>query len=155
MVSISMDAVPSQPQAPLVRSVSSPEDLQAALRIRLAVFVHEQGVPPEEEIDLRDLDADHMLAELGRDPVGTARVVRLDAGTARIGRVAVVRRCRGLGVGRALMRACEAAARPWARCIVLDAQAPALGFYERLGYVREGDVFLDCGIEHVRMRLAL
>jgi predicted GNAT family N-acyltransferase len=150
-----MDAVPSQPQAPRVRLVSSPEDLQAALCIRLAVFVCEQGVPPEEEIDLRDLDAEHLLAEVGGRPVGTARVVRLDAGSARVGRVAVERGSRRLGVGWALMRACEATARPWARSIILDAQVQVLGFYERLGYVREGGIFLDCGIEHVRMRLHL
>lgn len=150
-----MHAGSSQPPAPLVRLVSSPKDLQQALCIRLAVFVHEQGVPPEEEIDLRDLDADHLLAEVCGRAVGTARVVRLDAGTARIGRVAVVRRSRGVGVGWALMRTCEAVARPWAGSIILDAQVQVFGFYERLGYIREGDVFLDCGIEHVRMRLAL
>lgn len=128
-----------------VRRVSTPEELQEALRIRHAVFVEEQGVPVAEEQDAWDATAVHLLAFVDGVPAGTARLVG-----AKVGRVAVLPRFRGLGVGVALMEEMHRLA--GGQELYLDAQVGVIGFYERLGYTAEGAEFLDAGILHRRMR---
>lgn len=138
---------------------ASAVDFAAAYRIRLEVFVEEQRVPADLELDEHDDTATHALALDPGDParaLGTARLLVLPSGQAKIGRVAVLRAARRLGVGAALMSALEAEA--VARgCpeVLLEAQCSALPFYERIGYVAEGDVYLDVGLEHRKMRKAL
>jgi predicted GNAT family N-acyltransferase len=145
-----------------VAIVASTDELRQALAVRTRVFVEEQGVPVAEEIDSYDRDpatntrAVHFIGRLGGEPVATARLL-LDAPAGEfphIGRVAVVPEHRGRGYGRAIMAAvqAEAAARGFAG-VTLAAQLQALPFYERLGYVARGSVFLDAGIEHRLMDL--
>lgn len=132
------------------------QDGEALKAIRMEVFVHEQKVPEEEEIDAFDPEARHWLAHLGGQPVGTARAVAKGAGLWKVGRVAVRRVARGKGVGAELMKAIARAAQAAAVSeLVLDAQNHAIPFYEGLGYAVEGDEFLDAGIPHHRMRLRL
>ena len=123
-------------------------DFAKCFEIRLAVFVEEQNVPIEEEHDEHDETALHFLATLDDKPIGTARVL-LKASTAKITRVAVLRTARGHGIGAALMRHIESAV-PVHR-FTLGAQLHALPFYERLGYVAEGKVFMEAGIPHRHM----
>jgi predicted GNAT family N-acyltransferase len=115
------------------------------------VFVDEQGVAEDLEFDDHDETATHVVAYDGEQAIGAARLRAVDsAGKAE--RVAVLREFRGAGVGRALMRALEAAAR--ARGLDrmrLHAQVRVQEFYERLGYERVSDVFDEAGIEHVEM----
>jgi len=90
--------------------------------------------------------------------VGTGRLLlTAPAGrNARIGRVAVLREWRGKGVGRAVMRYLEEEGRQRGYGgITLAAQMTALAFYQRLGYVERGEVFLEAGIEHVWMDVIL
>lgn len=128
------------------------------LAVRLEVFVDEQQVPLEEEIDALDDAATttHLLA-LGADgaALGTARVLAdpKHPGEIHVGRVAVRAGARGAGVGRALMRAAHAVALDDHAVdgrvrSVLSAQRQAFGFYESLGYTIVGDFYLDAGIEH-------
>ena len=125
---------------------------QAAAEIRRRVFIEEQRVPEEEEWDGRDHDCLHFLACHGDRPVGTARLLA----DGHIGRVAVLARARGSGVGLQLMRAViEAARRNGHQGVVLDAQTHALAFYEKLGFQAYGEEFLDAGIPHRSMRLSL
>lgn len=140
----------------------SAEDMARALEIRRRVFIEEQGVPESEEIDHHDRDpgevtsAVHVLARRDGRPVGTGRLLIGYASDehAHIGRVAVLAEERRGGVGRAVMRALEAEARSRAfPGITLGAQLHAIPFYERLGYVARGEVFLDAGIEHRWMDL--
>lgn len=139
-----------------VRRIVEPEDLARAFAIREAVFVLEQQVPLEEERDLDDSRAVHVLALLGEDAVGTGRLVQKDEGRGKIGRIAVLGRARGSGIGRALMEALHAEGRILGLGeVFLDAQVPVIPFYERLGYVAEGERFLDAGIWHRRMRRRL
>ncbi|MCE8015845.1 GNAT family N-acetyltransferase [Halomonas sp. MCCC 1A17488] len=120
--------------------------------IRRVVFIEEQQVPLEEEWDGRDDACRHFLALRGEAPLGTARLLP----DGHIGRVAVLREARGLGVGAALMRAAiEAAHRLGHDRVELAAQTHALAFYENLGFVAFGEVFLDAGIPHRNMRLTL
>ena len=134
-----------------IKQALSAEDIAECFRIRVEVFVSEKGVPEAEEGDAYDAHALHFVAWREGEAVGTARVVLIEAGrVGKIGRVAVDKTQRGLGVGQALITAAEAAARKVER-YQLDAQVDAMGFYAGLGYVAEGEPFLDAGIWHHRM----
>jgi predicted GNAT family N-acyltransferase len=120
--------------------------------LRCEVFVVEQGVPREIELDEHDATATHLAAIHDNTVVGTLRLLE-HQGEAKIGRVAVRAALRGGGIGRRLMErgAAMAAERGFAE-IVLHAQASVAGFYRQLGYVEEGDVFDEAGIPHITMR---
>ena len=123
------------------------------LAIRFAVFVDEQGVPPELEQDARDPDAIHLLAtsQVG-EPIATARMLA----DGHIGRMAVLPDWRRRGVGAALLRRLiEIASAQGRREVFLHAQCQAEPFYRRLGFVAEGEEFQDAGISHRRMRAAI
>jgi predicted GNAT family N-acyltransferase len=144
--------------------VRTPQQLAEALAVRRAVFVEEQGVPLSEEIDEHDVvtgeggAAVHLLGRLDGRAVCTGRVELAGepGASAHITRVAVRREHRGRGLGAQLMEALHAEARArGVRAAELNAQLQALGFYERLGYRAHGPVFLDAGIEHRAMQLAL
>ncbi|MFD5861614.1 GNAT family N-acetyltransferase [Streptomyces chartreusis] len=149
-----------------VRVADDPADREACFAVRKEVFVVEQGVPQEIEYDAHDADAVHVLA-IREDglPLGTGRLLYGEAAAARtdgdltvgsLGRLAVTQEARGLGVGAALVRAIEDAARARGLAAVdLHAQTHALGFYERLGYVAYGPEFPDAGMPHRAMRRAL
>ncbi len=139
-----------------VVKVASDEEYEAALRIRFEVFVNEQHVPPEEELDAYDDSAQHFLVRLGGEAIGTARLIEKEGGVGKVGRVAILQQHRGQGAGALLMQAVEAfAAQLGLQQLILDAQLQALPFYERLGYRAEGEEFLDAGIAHLRMRRSL
>jgi predicted GNAT family N-acyltransferase len=150
-----------------VRVAEDPADREACFAVRKDVFVAEQNVPEDIEYDAYDAGAVHVLA-VREDgvPLGTSRLLHGAAATAKngdgdpavgsLGRLAVVRDARGLGVGAALVRAVEDAARARGLTAVdLHAQTHALGFYERLGYQAYGPEFPDAGIPHRAMRRAL
>jgi predicted GNAT family N-acyltransferase len=122
-----------------------------ASAIRFAVFVDEQRVPFEEELDEHDRDAFHVLAWLDDRPVGTGRLV-IEGESGRIGRMAVLPAARGAGVGSAVLRALLAEAeRGGLRSVHLAAQLHARPFYARFGFIAGGPHFLDAGIWHQRM----
>jgi predicted GNAT family N-acyltransferase len=126
-------------------------DAEATLRaIRFEVFVDEQNVPPEIEMDERDPHCIHLLACSEGTPVGTARIDLEHDG--KVGRLAVVARCRRQGIGRALMERChEIAADRGLVSVWCNAQVSAVPFYESLGYQVEGEVFDEAGIDHLKM----
>lgn len=137
--------------------------LDEALAVRRAVFVEEQGVPEDEEIDRHDgdpaatADAVHALGRLDGRPVATARLLLgQPAGEyPHVGRVAVLAAMRGRGYGAAIMRLLHEEARRRGHAgVTLAAQEHAAGFYARLGYAARGGLFLDAGIEHRWMDLA-
>ena len=120
--------------------------------IRQAVFVDEQQVPPELELDALDATAIHALALLDGAPVGTGRLLA----DGRIGRMAVLKSARGKGIGEALLGALmQAAADQGMKEVQLHAQLHAMGFYEKAGFTAFGAVFDDAGIAHRAMRRAL
>jgi predicted GNAT family N-acyltransferase len=136
--------------------VQNDEEMEAVLRVRRRVFVEEQAVPEEEEWDAFDATATHFALRWGNQVVGAARLVDRGDGWFKIGRVAVLPEARGRGGGAMLMAAALALARRMgARWVLIDAQVAAIPFYERLGYLAEGDVFMDAGIPHRRMTLIL
>jgi predicted GNAT family N-acyltransferase len=145
-----------------VRLVSTFEEMQEALSVRRRVFIEEQRVPEEEEIDEHDADpatvtdCRHVLVRLDGQAVATGRLLLGEPDGLHIGRVAVLAEFRRRGIGRAVMHALHDLARfRNERAIVLAAQLHAIPFYERLGYVARGPVFLDAGIEHRWMEIDL
>jgi predicted GNAT family N-acyltransferase len=139
-----------------VRQARDDAEVAAAMDLRVRVFVDEQGVSPEEELDHLD---EASLQIVGLDDTGVIATCRLrDLGDRewKLERMAVDRRRRGLGAGARLLEGAEREAREsGAREMVLHAQRRAEPFYAAHGYVAEGDIFMEAEIEHVRMRKGL
>lgn len=131
-----------------VRPADWQKDNADIRRIREAVFIAEQNVPPELEWDADDNIAVHFLAFEGDYAIGTARLLQ----DGQIGRVSVLKDWRGLKVGDALMQAAisEAQNRDL-RQQKLTAQVHATAFYERLGFKVVSEEFLEAGLPHVDM----
>lgn len=120
--------------------------------IRFEVFVDEQRVPAEIELDEHDARCVHALAFADGEAIGTARLLP----DGHIGRMAVLKAWRGRGAGRALLRALvEEARRRGGREVLLSAQVHALGFYRAEGFEPEGPVYEEAGIPHQAMRRRL
>lgn len=121
--------------------------------VREAVFIREQGVPAEIELDALDPECRHVLArDADGRPIGTGRLTP----SRRIGRMAVLADWRGRGVGDALLAALiEEARRLGWHELSLHAQASAIEFYARHGFLPEGARFVEAGIEHLTMRRRL
>ena len=134
----------------------TPAEREQCYDIRKAVFVEEQAVPLELEMDEYDDIAVHFLMrDADQAPLATARLLDKH-GLAKIGRVAVLKDARGLGLGLALMQfVVDEAKRRGFTEAVLDSQTYAIPFYERLGFVAEGEEFDDAGIPHFLMRRKL
>jgi len=135
-----------------IRLASYEADFAAIRSVRFIVFVDEQSVPADIELDERDRHCIHVLAhDAAGQPVGTGRI-DLDQG-GKIGRVAVLARSRGTGVGTSLMQELhEIAARAALPSVWCNAQLSAAPFYSKLGYVVASEPFLEAGISHVSMR---
>jgi predicted GNAT family N-acyltransferase len=120
-----------------------------AQRIREAVFVFEQGVPAEIELDEWDERCEHALAyDAAGHAIGTGRLLP----DGHVGRMAVVRAARGQGVGGLLLEALVARARTLGmRRVALNAQTHAVPFYARFGFAVEGEEFVEASIPHVAM----
>jgi predicted GNAT family N-acyltransferase len=130
----------------------------AAYAIRHAVFVEEQDIPAELEIDDYDPIAEHALAFVDGQCVATARIYldEQDPSKAKIGRMAVLRDFRGQGIGTALLgEAIRAGMMQGATVFELHAQQTAAPFYAKLQFKPDGAIFDEVGIPHQRMRLVL
>lgn len=134
-----------------VVEVTDESQMEQARAIRRAVFIEEQGVPEELELDEDDARAFHALALDGKTAVGCGRMVAHD-GYVKIGRMAVLNERRGEGIGRTILAFLMARAREQGiGRALLHAQLTAEGFYLKNGYTPEGEVFEEAGIAHRRM----
>jgi predicted GNAT family N-acyltransferase len=137
---------------PEIELMSWEEAREEASRIRFAVFVEEQGVPREIELDERDAQCVHALARVDGRAVATGRLLP----DGHIGRMAVLKEWRGTGLGsRILERLVERARERGEREIVLSAQVHAMPFYARHGFDAVGEAYEEAGIPHQDMRRAL
>ncbi|MDI9499301.1 MAG: GNAT family N-acetyltransferase [Bacillota bacterium] len=135
----------------VIKKVKTREELKMVHDIRREVFIEEQGVPEEIEMDDKDDEAIHVLAVVDDEPAGCGRIL-FNGSDARIGRVAVREKMRRSGIGEGICKLLIAIAEE--KCverIILYAQLSAEPFYARLGFERQGDVFMEAGIEHVMM----
>lgn len=129
------------------------ENAPDARFVQEEVFVKEQGFPPEEEFDVFDAQAMHVVIYDGEKPVGTGRLYH-DGKTFRIGRICVVKEERGQGIGDLMMRVLLVKAFGYKPSQVrLDSQVSAQGFYENFGFVPDGDIMDDAGVPHIPMRV--
>lgn len=128
------------------------KQLNDAFFVRKEVFVKEQHVPEEEEIDQFEDTSEHIVIYDGGQPVGAGRW-RLKDGHGKLERICVMKSHRSLGVGAIIMRALEKAAEAkGAYSFILHAQTQAVPFYEKQGYrVTSDEEFLDAGIPHLEM----
>lgn len=142
----------------MIKILKSKEELNLGFALRIEVFVKEQKVPIELELDEKD-NSEHTV-HIGyfndNKLIGVARLIDLDKDVIHIGRVAIDKEYRGRGVGRELIIGCENIAQQILKrkiIIELSAQIQAENFYKSLGYNRVNDkIYLDAGIEHVDMR---
>lgn len=130
---------------------------QEAYSIRKRVFIEEQGVPEEMELDEYDPSAWHALAYLNSECIGTARLVTLTRGiekVGRIGRMAVLPMYRGRGIGGSLLRSLLGLSKSQGITqLELHAQISAISFYEQYGFIAQGNTYVEAGIAHRDMIL--
>jgi predicted GNAT family N-acyltransferase len=139
------------PSAITVIEITTPAQMDQAWALRRLVFIEEQHVPEEIEMDEDDAHAFHALALDGDLPVGCGRMIR-HGDEVKIGRMAVLRERRGSGIGRKVLQfLMETAHRQGCRKAVLHAQITAEGFYLKNGYIPIGEIFEEAGIAHRRM----
>lgn len=136
-----------------VSIASTKQDREICFHLRHEVFVVEQDVPEDMELDEHDeTDAVHFLGYAGTHAVAAARIVMIE-NSAKIGRMVVVKNARGNNFGVEMMQAMIDYAKKTPDCgeVVLDAQVQATAFYERLGFTVCGNEFMDAGITHIHM----
>ncbi|KIP20179.1 hypothetical protein JV16_02642 [Anoxybacillus ayderensis] len=125
-----------------------------ALLVRRAVFIDEQGVSEEEEIDAFESESVHFVLYDDDKPIAAGRFRTID-GVGKIERICVLPSYRGRGIGKQMMEAIEQYAKQHVTKVKLNAQTHAEPFYKQLGYETVSDVFLDAGIPHVTMVKAI
>lgn len=137
---------------PVIRIAASEEDVLKTMVVRGIVFIEEQEVDWEGEIDEFEDSSVHILAEWDGQPAGAARLRLLEDGWAKLERIAVRPRWRGRGLARGLTAfLVEEAARRGATRLKLHAQSYLEEFYAGYGFRRQGANFDECGIDHVLM----
>ena len=126
--------------------------------VRLEVFVKEQGVPIDLELDEYDLKAQHVVFYHDGFPVGTGRVFKMnfEEDTFYIGRLCVLKKYREMGYGEQIMNSLiQFAKSHQAKVCCLHAQTVSQYFYQKFGFKASGDTFMEAGIEHVVMNLTM
>ncbi|WP_217580891.1 GNAT family N-acetyltransferase [Lysinibacillus sp. GbtcB16] len=138
-----------------IKKVTTEADLQVAFDFRRKVFIEEQQVPEVEEYDEFDslqAPCDHILVYYKEQPVGTGRL-RVVEGYGKLERICIVEEFRKFGLGKEIIMGLEQIARDNGLTKAkLNAQSYAEVFYEKLGYKRVGEEFMDCGIPHILMK---
>jgi len=130
---------------------SSAAEFEIVKAIRTCVFTNEQGADADNEFDEYDKTSLFALLYEGDKPVGTARIAETAAGI-KIGRIAILKECRGKGYGADIVKAVtDRAFDMGADKVLVDAQNYAVPFYEKLGFKVIGAEITDRGLPHIPM----
>ena len=142
----------------MIRILESKKDRLLGFKLRTEVFVNEQNVPIELELDEKD-NSEHTIHIgyfNGDELIGIARLIDIDKEVIHIGRVAIDKHHRGKGIGHKLILGCEDIAKKVLNRdfnIELSAQVYVETFYKKLGYNRiNNNIYIDAGIEHIDMK---
>ena len=131
---------------------SSAAEFEIVKAIRTCVFTNEQGADADNEFDEYDKTSLFALLYEGDKPVGTARIAETAAGI-KIGRIAILKECRGKGYGADIVKAVtDRAFDMGADKVLVDAQNYAVPFYEKLGFKKRPNDFSGCGMSMWKMR---
>lgn len=142
----------------MIRILESEKERSLGFKLRTEVFVNEQNVPKELELDEKDNSEYTIHIGYFKDDklIGVARLIDMDKDIIHIGRVAIDKNHRGEGIGYKLILGCEDIAKNVLNkdfTIELGAQLYAENFYKKLGYNRvNNNIYIDAGIEHIDMR---
>jgi predicted GNAT family N-acyltransferase len=135
-----------------VKIVTNEQELADAFEVRKTVFIHEQNVPEEEEIDQFESDSVHFVLYDDGKAAGAGRFRVLD-GIGKVERICVLKENRKTGAGVAVMNKIEEYANSKGiSTLKLNAQTHAIPFYSKLGYETVSEEFLDAGIPHKTMK---
>jgi len=136
--------------------VVSDRELKGAFEVRKQVFVEEQGIPEDMELDELDMEAMHMVVKDGEGIVGTARVLFLAASQAKLERMAILKPFRRRGIGKGIISFLDEEFKNRGTAqVVLHAQCSAVNFYKSCGFEESGSPFWEAGIKHVKMQKRL
>ncbi|MFD1929126.1 GNAT family N-acetyltransferase [Sporosarcina siberiensis] len=139
-----------------VEIAKTDKDRESAFSIRKKVFVEEQGVPLNLELDEHDETATHFVIYTTDTPIGAGRLRETDAGTGKVERVCVLPEFRGRYLGNLIMNSLEEFAKSnELKKIILNSQSYAVPFYEKLGFVITSPEFMDADIPHRAMEKIL
>ena len=137
----------------LVNNIKVQSDKKEAFKIRNLVFCVEQKVSKKIEFDGLDQFCNHYLAKINELPIGTARVREKKKGIFKIERMAVLKRYRKKGVGKAIMKKILKNYLNSSKInkLILNSQIEAIDFYKKFGFVEVGKEFVEANIKHQKM----
>ena len=136
--------------------VASDRELKAAFEVRRQVFVEEQGISEDIELDDYDREALHMVVKDGEKVIGTARVLFLAANQAKLERMAILKPFRRKGIGGRIIAFLNKELRNrQINQVFLHAQYPVVAFYKSCGFKESGSPFWEAGIRHIKMQTQL
>ncbi len=138
-----------------VSKINDEKLLKEALKIRNTVFTIEKGVSESIEVDENDVlneKCDHFMIEYSSNKVGTIRCLKDDEDTIKIQRFCILKEYRKLGIGRKVLEYLEDYYKNLQKKkIIMDAKYSVSNFYEICGYKKISDIFIEAGIEHIKM----
>jgi predicted GNAT family N-acyltransferase len=138
-----------------IKKAEDGDEISKLIEVRKKVFVEEQNVPQELEIDECDKEATHFIVMYNNEIIGTARLV-ISENKGKIGRLCVLKEFRSQGIGFKLMnKIIEYSKEIGLKYVYLEAQVHAIPFYEKIGFVAKGVEHMDAGIPHKTMFLTL
>ena len=143
----------------IIREIKTPEDLIKIFKLRIEVFTFEQNCPIEEEFDKYDninSETIQFIVENVGECIGTARITFYPNNKIKIERVCVKKDKRKLRVGsKIMMKLHSVLIQRNIKQVEISAQIYAINFYKKLGYIEEGDHYIEAGIEHIKMKKSL
>jgi len=135
-----------------IKKAGTDKEISDAQEVRRIVFIEEQGISADLDIDGQDKLSDHFVAYSENKPIATTRIRYINKDLAKIERTAVITEFRGKGVGKQLIeKSINYLEKKGVKEIVLHAQEHAKGFYKKLGFEQRGEEFEEAGIRHVKM----